>query len=148
MDTTAQLEYEDKILRNVSGTIALRDKQNGGITVTYKMDSASTKLYPAGVIPTVGSVFATNDGVVQILNDGTHVNYVDEVDRWVMAYSYSHTYTEFKNSWNVNSYNEIRFTVDKRCLDDAYMYDYTSGQIFFAGKNTPYYGMSNVSEAE
>ena len=32
-------------------------------------------------------------------------------------------------------------------IHDAYMYDKTTGQVFFAGRNTPYYGMSNISEA-
>lgn len=147
INTTVQIEYEDKMLAYYQGMVQARDKTNAGVTIVYNMDSATTILYPAGVIPTNGDVFSSSYGVLQVLNDGNPVNYVDENNRWAKAYDSSHTYTEFKNSWNVSSYNQIRFTVDKRCIDDAYMYDYTTGQIWFAGINTPYYGMSNISEA-
>ena len=45
---------------------------------------------------------------------------------------------------NVNS-NGIAVTLYKN-IDDSYLYINDTGQILFAGKNTPYYGHRNISE--
>lgn len=46
---------------------------------------------------------------------------------------------------NGNS-NQIKFTLDMSKLDDSYAYIVGTGQILFAGRNTQYYGHTNVSE--
>lgn len=140
-DTTAEIETQGYVLTMNGGSYVV---ENGGITITYTMDSATTSLYPAGVIVQDG-LFSTSTGVLTIYNSGTYVNYVDEVNRWGKAPAAS--YTEYKKSWSVNTYNQIKFSVDTRYLADSYMYDYNTGQVWFAGSNTPYYGMSNISEA-
>ena len=147
-DTTAQIYKADYILawNNSPGYIYEYSQENGGITIIYNMDSPTTVLYPAGVIPYVSQIFASSKGEIQILNDGVHVNYVDIAGRWVKSYNPNHTYTEYKRSWNVQSYNQIRFTVDIRAIDDAYMYHYPTGQIWFAGINTPYYGKRYITD--
>ena len=38
------------------------------------------------------------------------------------------------------------FTLNMEMIDDCYAYLVETGQIFFAGKNTPYYGHRNISE--
>lgn len=40
----------------------------------------------------------------------------------------------------------ISFSIDSSKLDDAYAYWHETGQIFFAGKNTPYYGYKNIND--
>ena len=113
------------------------------ITVNIKLDESSTILHPAGILPTKGAV--TGMGSLHIFKDGVYVNYVQQFsNRW--AQNASGTMTEYHHSWNVAEYNQIAFTLDIRCIDDSYMYDYETGQVFFAGKNTPYYGMAYVTE--
>lgn len=42
--------------------------------------------------------------------------------------------------------NRIRFGLYTAMIDDAYAFLVETGQIFFAGKNTSYYGHRNISE--
>jgi len=120
-------------------------KENAGITIKYALADPTTILHPAGVI--VQDIFAQNRGCLAIYNNGTYVNYLDEVNRWGQAPDATHVEYNSK-SWNVSAYNQIEFSIDTRYIDDSYMYDYTTGDIWFAGKNTKYFGMSNVSEAQ
>jgi len=145
-DTTAEIETEGYVL---SGNNSTASRSHGGITITYDLDEPTTVLHPAGIIP-VSFGYVGHAGNLQIYLNGTYVNYVSEYEnssagRW--AQLASGTLAEYsEKSWNVKPYNQIKFSVDDRHLDDAYMYDYTSGQIWFAGINTPYYGKSNISE--
>lgn len=41
---------------------------------------------------------------------------------------------------------DITFSVQETEIDNSYAYIVETGQIFFAGKNTPYYGHANISE--
>lgn len=129
-------------------------KTNGGVTVVYEMDAPASILYPAGIIPTDGTTVFPSSGndipSIFIYDDnGNHVSHVNQSpNRW--AQNASGTMTEFSQSWTLSdsqTYSKIQFNVDMRYLDDAYMYDKTTGQVWFAGVNTPYYGMSNISEA-
>lgn len=44
------------------------------------------------------------------------------------------------------SVQEIRFTIVTADIKDVYAYVVETGQIFFAGKNTPYYGYTNIND--
>lgn len=46
-----------------------------------------------------------------------------------------------------NDSNKLRFTLYTSGLAFCYCYDTDSGDIYFAGSSSPYYGMSNISEA-
>lgn len=46
----------------------------------------------------------------------------------------------------ITAYNIIRFSIVTADIDDAYAFSETSGQIFFAGKNSPYYGYTNIND--
>lgn len=46
-----------------------------------------------------------------------------------------------------NDSNKLRFTLFTSGLSTCYCYDTSSGNIYFAGEDSPYYGMSNISEA-
>ena len=162
-DTTAQIEIDGKFYlhKTTNPKYTTYDSTNAGCTIKYAMDAQSTILYPAGIIPTgawsekvlykdsshVASLFIYN-------SSQTAIDFANEVDyqtqtfaRW--AQDKNGTMTEFSISWDVSStpYNYIAFSVDTRYLDDAYMYDKQTGQVWFAGRNTPYCGMSNISEA-
>ena len=148
-DTTAEIATEGYVSNYTGGRYATTAKTYGGITIRYPV-TATTKLYPAGVIPYANNTIANEVGNVTVFNNDVHVAHVNEKssssdNRWAKEVAAS--YTEYSQSWDVSSYTQIEFSVDVRYLDDAYMYDKTTGMVFFAGKNTPYYGMSNISEA-
>ena len=44
--------------------------------------------------------------------------------------------------------NKVRFTLYTSGLSNCYAYETNTGNILFAGVDSPYYGMSNISEAE
>lgn len=149
VDTTARIVSENKVLRH--GTNYYEElKQYGGVTKQYTLPNPTTVLYPAGIIPTTGDVIVNSDASLVVYDaDGTPVNYVNEntgnYNRW--AQDASGEMTEYSQSWTISQYSKIAFSVDMRYLDDAYMYDKSTGKVFFAGINTPYYGMSNISQA-
>lgn len=149
IDTTAEIASENKILVHFSTAPNYREntETNGGVTVVYDMATPTTILRPAGIIPTTGTEVFERDRASLFIYDanGNPVNYVNMFNRW--AQEQSGTMTEFEQQWNVSEYSKIAFSVDIRYLDRAYMYDKTSGRVWFAGVNTPYYGMSNISEA-
>ncbi len=158
-DTTAKIASSGKILTHHSGVPYYRESiaTNGGITIKYSMPSATSILYPAGIIPTdaVNSMKNSNVAASLVVYDDNdaEVSFVNELStsdftRWVQ--NVNATMSEFSQSWDISgtgTYTQIAFSVDMRYLDDAYMYDVTTGTVFFAGINTPYYGMSNISEA-
>ena len=148
IDTTAKVVKENMIMLTNGVESA---KEYGGITKVYKTSYPTTTLHLAGIIPTTGNVIATGGArLVPYDADGVAIDYVKENDgnynRW--AQDATGTMTEFTSpAWSVRAFTSIVFTVDMRYLDDAYMYNYATGQVYFAGKNTPYYGMRNISQA-
>lgn len=150
-DTTAQIRSYNKVYTHHSGAPQFResDTTNGCTTVLYDMNEPTTTLFPAGIIPTQGTGVIASDGASLFVYDasGEPVTYANEANRW--AQSISGTMTEFSNLWTVASgYSKIAFSLDVRYLESAYMYDKTTGQIWFAGVATPYYGMSNIPGAQ
>ena len=151
-DTTVVVETEGYVYdwNSVTQSERLVEKTYGGITKKYSIPSTTT-LYPAGIIPYSNTTFDNSIGIIIIYNENdVIVNHVSMMttpanNRW--AQLASGTLTEFSQSWTVEAYTKILFCVDTRYVDDAYMYDKTTGLVFFAGKNTPYYGMKNISEA-
>lgn len=153
VNTTAQIATEGKVLEHKSsGSIVLTTKTYGGVTVKYDMDEATTILYLTGIIPYQNTTIANAVGAIVAYDDnGTVVNYINEKtantdNRWAQS---SASPTEFTGTRYTlaSPYTKIAFSVDIRYLDDAYMFDAETGQVFFAGVNTPYYGMRNISEA-
>ena len=80
--------------------------------------------------PVMGGAFAADDtrSVFQFVYNGTE-NYWYYSKHQMMAGT-----------------TKIRFTLITSKLRDAYAYDSVTGQIFFAGKNTPYYGYTNIND--
>ena len=46
----------------------------------------------------------------------------------------------------VTIYSKIRFSIKISEIDNVYAYSGLTGQIFFAGKNTQYYGYTNIND--
>lgn len=153
-DTTAKITAYGVVNSwdTTSSSIRQDVKAYGGVTKTYSIP-ATNILCPAGVIPYTDGTIGNDIGVIAVFNaNGEHVGHVSEKiasdTRWSQLAT--GTLTEYSKSWTFSgqTYVGISFSVDVRYLDDAYMYDKTTGLVFFAGKNTPYYGMSNISEAQ
>lgn len=49
-------------------------------------------------------------------------------------------------TYNSNTWQRITFSIHQDKLDDCYVYVQQTGQIFFAGKNTIYYGYTNIND--
>lgn len=75
------------------------------------------------------------DGVFVNYNNMSYVTYGDE------------SATEQQFSPSASEYNQMAFTLATGYEEDSYAYVVSTGYIIFAGKNTKYYGMSNISEA-
>lgn len=156
IDTTAEVIRTGVVLGHFQGDNPYQDmnRTNGGVTKIYDLDAATTILAPAGIIPTTGNVMYQSNGPASLYildaNDNI-VNYVSvcaaksSFGRWCQ--DAEGTMTEYTQQWTVAQYSKIQFSVDTRYLTDAYMYDKTTGKVWFAGENTPYYGMTNISEA-
>ena len=158
-DTVARIAVSGKIITHFTSSPYYRqtDCEHGGITIMYPMAQATNVLYPAGIIPTDNINTLTSNisnyrykaSLVVYDDNGNEVNFVSELDttfnRWVQ--NAAGTMTEYSQSWTLSApYSQVAICVDVRYLDDAYMYDKTTGNIWFAGKNTPYWKMSNISE--
>lgn len=63
-------------------------------------------------------------------------------------YHYGSTdFSEFTRKWTITFIPErIRWSILIANLDNCYAYCINNGQIFFAGKNTPYYGYTNIND--
>lgn len=156
IDTTPVIDKTGKIAV-YSSTAANPEKAlypnmtNGCVTIQYSLDTPSTSLYFAGIFPYEGNVLSMTNSAASLFAldaDGNHVSHVNEYmssGRW--AQLASGTLVEFKQEWTISEYSKIMVSLDERYLDDSYLYDYNTGKVIFAGQNTPYYGMSNISEA-
>ena len=70
------------------------------------------------------------------------------------VYRTNYNYDDFYNLYNnraktirigtANRY--MRMTVPNDCEADSYAYNQTTGVIYFAGINTPYYGKTNIND--
>ena len=151
-NTTAKIDIHNQIC----GTEGVYKTVTGaGITIFYVLGAPSVKLHVAGILPyAVAAMQGTPNASLQVYNGTNFVNFVNEVsgsaqssNRWLRWATGALVHTEYEATYDVNTYDRIRFCVDENYLDDSYMYDVETGQVFFAGVNTPYYGMSNISEA-
>lgn len=72
------------------------------------------------------------------------INYVDGVynDYWnITAID-----AEYNGPLAKNVANEIAFTIQTSLVDDSYVIQVGTGSIVFAGRNTPYYGYTNIND--
>ena len=156
-NTSAEIEFPAQYSYWNSGNRSMITGAYLGTTKNYTL-SATTSLYPAGILPskmvassadnpTAGLYFANIDIFDDYGNVINHVNVKPNASTWRWAQQYSATWAEYMQEWTVSEYSKIAFPVDLRYIHDSYMYHVPTGQIFFAGRNTPYYGMHNISEA-
>lgn len=132
-DTTAQIMQDNVRWASTTTNKEKKDADpNWCITIKYDI--------PAGT-PTGG----TTNRISANLGSNSNVPYAKYVlykngsdtpfDYWVMSQP---RITE--------GAEQISFSVLKSIMDDAYAYIIQTGHIFFAGKNTPYYGKQNIND--
>lgn len=70
-----------------------------------------------------------------------------------VCYHYRNTITGTKDWYyfprNVtisSSFNQIQFSIETAKLTTCYLYFQQTGEILFAGRNTPYYGYTNIND--
>ena len=162
LDTSPVIATAGSVIVYKSSTYQYEATTNGGVTKLYDIGSDTTLGNIAGIVPTQGTVFV-NDGADLMAYDETgvesdlvqgkttHVNMntgdggntSSGYNRW--AQYQGGTMTEFNGTWTIKT-RKVRVSVDTRYLDRAYMYDKLTGKVIFAGRNTPYWGMDNISE--
>ena len=124
LDTSPVIAWYDK--RNNRGP-GLVDDSNSVVTVLYEYP-------PSNIIQTLVG-YGIKDSV-HIYKNSAYIDY------WAFfAYSKENT-RQILNTYS----NGIKVDIVKSMIDDSYLYIKDTGQILFAGKNSVYYGHTNVSE--
>ena len=150
IDTTAQVDT---------------DHANKGQSNTFGQYTSHTGFYPTikydlGTLSAVSGVYDLVKGIIPVDATGSTTSrawlyYQDNTGIATSAYGtgkpmqvYSDSMVEGGISVTANAgYVAITIPVHIDYLADSYLYVQSSGKVLFAGANTPYYGMSNISEA-
>lgn len=117
-------------------------------TVKYELGTLSGTNYDyiKGIIP-VDSTASTTSRVWFYHSDDTG-NANSAYGSGKPMQSYSDSMTEGQMAVSMPStYVSLTIPCHVDYLDDSYLYVASSGKVLFAGRNTPYYGMENISEA-
>ncbi len=87
-------------------------------------------------------------GVVKIVNNTTNSNHVFQAEG--ENTDGTPYYVWYYGNQNIGkstaTLTRIRFSIRTANIDNAYAYCETTGQIFFAGKNSSYYGYRNIND--
>ena len=150
IDTTAQVDT---------------DHANKGQSNTFGQYTSHTGFYPTikydlGTLSAVSGVYDLVKGIIPVDVTGSTTSrawlyYQDNTGTATSAYGtgkpmqvYSDSMVEGGVSITADAgYVAITIPVHIDYLADSYLYVQSSGKVLFAGANTPYYGMSNISEA-
>lgn len=107
---------------------------------------------------------SVSDYAGRCITDAYAFTSVTNEDRYLISYGMQNSlivYQDgaYKDYWNYNSVqseqrtvglaigcDQVKFTLEMSMLDDCYAYQESTGIIFFAGKNSIYYGHRNISE--
>lgn len=79
---------------------------------------------------------------IQVFHQGEQVEY------WTTDFGIygESTIERQRNPLYSGVFDSVRFSLVSEHVDNSYAYNSATGDIYFAGKNTPYYGMANVDE--
>lgn len=160
IDTTAEVTLQDgKYYYRDSSSYSLKTSSNAGVTKKYEVTGAPlSNTLLCGIIPTDAlsnkTLLVDDKSAVLIYYDANaaatssywqELSATDGFYRW--AQDVSGTMTECRINANTiaNPYSYLTFAVDKRYLSQAYMYEGRTRQVFFAGEDTPFYGLTSIS---
>ena len=148
LDTTPVLDT-DHMNKGQSNTFGNYSNKTGFCpTIKYQLGtlSGTTYDYIKGIIPVdaTGSTTCRAWFYKQDNSGSTGSAYGDGRPMQV----YSDSMTEGQVQMNLsNNYVAMTIPCHVDYLADSYLYVASSGKVLFAGANTPYYGMENISEA-
>lgn len=169
-DSTAKIETSGYYMYHIANadntspsSYGLQASTNAGITVKYDLNppkQVGDYYRWCGILPTGAfsskDFYKANGKVASLMNydaQGNHVSYMNELGtsaftRWLQNHSGTMTEYVYESSAGLTyGVDKIQWMVDIRYLDESYIYEGISGQVIFAGRNTPYFGMHNISEA-
>lgn len=109
---------------------------NGTYSAAYGLCVTRIYNYPAMNFKATIAYYGTDSGTMIVYKTGT----TNILDYWVLKNGQSP-----RNCVNPTS-DGMAFTLSMDKLNECYCYIVETGQILFAGKNTPYYGRRNISE--
>lgn len=144
-DTTVQIETYDAGLNSSGATVG---RAGLGVTKLYKFttvrDNLPTKYeYLVGICPYTDEAVNSSNGYGALYIDGVFQTYSTFYGNGKPL-----TTTQTEGKMNINTddgaYNGVRVPVAYANADDCYLYVKSTGQVLFAGKNTPYYNMANI----
>lgn len=95
----------------------------------------------------VATRFQGTATIVDNATDSAHpfqYNYITNSEEIVPGWYYGPRRSIITNPYH--SLSTIRFSIELSEIDNVFAYCEESGQIFFAGKNTQYYGHRNIAE--
>lgn len=148
IDTTPQLDTEhmNKGQGATFGTYTAKTDFCPTIKYEYGTLTGVTYDYVKGIIP-VDATGSTTSRLWSWRQDDTGASSSAYGEGKPMQV-YSDSMTEGQIAINVSeSFAAMTIPVHVDYLADSYLYVASSGKVLFAGANTPYYGMSNISEA-
>ena len=148
IDTTAQLDttHMDKGQGNTVGNYT--SKTGFCPTILYELGTLTgvTYDYAKGIIPVDATGSNTCRAWAYTAEDVGNALSAYGAGKPMQVYSDSMTEGQFGLSISQN-YVKMAIPVHVDYLADSYLYIESSGKVLFAGRNTPYYGMQNISEA-
>ena len=135
-DTSPKIAQYDKSWGR--GVEVVNDDIGWCITEWYEFVPTSENLSPFTLVGYVGTD----------VNRKTFQYYYSNTHDW---YYFNNTGTDAYNVRDINpagkhAWKYISFSINTSKLDDAFVYVQDTGQIMFAGKNTPYYGYKNIND--
>jgi len=150
VDTTAVLDtdHDGKGQSNTFGSYSNHTSFCPTVKYAHESTVSSGYEYFYGIIP----VDATGSTTCRVWfwddNDAGITGSAYGSGKPMNVYAESMTEGSFSlMSANVALYPYLTIPIDKNYKDYAYLYVGSTGKVLFAGANTPYYGMDNISEA-
>lgn len=116
MDTTPVIIAYDKQLLRGN----LIDCEGIGVTAIYNYEPSNNRR---------ACSYNMYYGQIALYKNGAYFDYWSSGNYWITAES-----------------DGLQIGIPLERINDAYFYINETGQILFAGKNTPYYGHTNISE--
>lgn len=154
LDTTVQLDtaHMNQSQSNTVGNYSTKAGYCPSIRYTISSDTSDPtygtvdRLF--GVIPLPSAPGSTTGRIWLEKSDGSlAANSAYGTGKPMMAYN-AEGMTEGAIQLNTsNNYVAFTIPIGVDYVDDAYLYLASTGDVIFAGANTPYYGMQNISEA-
>lgn len=153
-DTTAPKIQEENKMYVGSG---IQSKDGLGATIKYQLAEPLSTVTLCGICPT--NKFSGREDPQPAVHwfdaDGDYLSYhsmfIRSGSRWMRFVGVDSLTPSFEYNYSPSAgitIGAIAASVDMDFLDDSYMYVKETGQVLFAGKYTPYYGMTNISESE